>query len=545
MSEQTIIGSAILNASLQDVWACVSRGNCLAQICRSALGIRLLTEQPSQSGRFKEPSSVFVARFHSYEIVMTAKGCTIRLLFTAEGGLCCAAVSASADESAFTHPTKAQLEDLFDQIRMLLLLQAEAELDTVTPFVAQPDSVEDEPAQPADSPLPLKKRKYPLFIAAVALLLAAILGSSFLLIPDFWNPNPSENEAQKGYSLDVTPQNAMTITLGDSRIDIERRLGTAGAAARDGFGDRRVYRGGNLNSLGLPTIQLCVTYRDDRAAMITYLDLDAADHLADRYPSETELSAGMAIGEIAGQIGRPIAMMRRYTGNGGEIVELHFGFTDPFANFDPAWRGEWIVTVDHAQQTVTQAFRPQLDGFDPLLVNQFGDRALAGQFTQYNDYLNDWYQDSYALQMRRQLDYEAAVGAFGALTYYDTAAGVYLYACDSAERLPGTTDPLYIMTFGYDSKGIFQMYAYVNMRLAALEGTLAASHPENITRRMSYNEVRAIAGILPAALFVDKTTYTLGYGRRLDGARLENQFELVVVFDLSSHLALSVFDNTH
>ncbi|MEG1181753.1 MAG: hypothetical protein RSD39_06965, partial [Oscillospiraceae bacterium] len=73
---------------------------------------------------------------------------------------------------------------------------------------------------------------------------------------------------------------------------------------------------------------------------------------------------------------------------------------------------------------------------------------------------------------------------------------------------------------------------------------LAEGVADNISIGISYSEVERLLGILPTAVFIDETSFSLCYGRFLKPTLQDEQFELVVRFSLATNLVEKSFDNS-
>ena len=81
------------------------------------------------------------------------------------------------------------------------------------------------------------------------------------------------------------------------------------------------------------------------------------------------------------------------------------------------------------------------------------------------------------------------------------------------------------------------------MRLFDKPNTLDQSRYASVTRGMNYNEVRRLVGILPTALFVDQSYYTLCYGNYTGRSSFDQQFLFMARFDLQTDCVISIWNN--
>ena len=87
------------------------------------------------------------------------------------------------------------------------------------------------------------------------------------------------------------------------------------------------------------------------------------------------------------------------------------------------------------------------------------------------------------------------------------------------------------------------MGSFANLALYERAGTLEHTRAASISRNMSYGEVRTLMGIVPTALFVNENFYYVCYGNYLGGAEIEEQFALVVKFDIDTNMSDRIYDN--
>jgi hypothetical protein len=277
--------------------------------------------------------------------------------------------------------------------------------------------------------------------------------------------------------------------------------------------------------------------------VITYLDLDACTAVGSLQGATYVVNADMTPQEMAESMGVNISMVRSYQLGEEEIQEIHFGYLDPFANFDPAWRGEFVVTKNVTQNTVQTRFWPAYDGRDPLMIDTLEGHPVANQYENYTDFLQDKYSFELSLYMLNRFSIGDARSVFGEMELYSTDGGVALYFHDAPEFLAGTETPIYRYTFGFDARNGFVLSSYTNMRLIGREGMLDESDYTAITRGMAYAEVREYMKVLPTAVIVDKTYFTLCYGKRLESSTHESQFELMIRFDIENNYAQNIYNN--
>ncbi len=573
MPDRKILKSEILiNTSVQIVWDFFADAQNLIALCRAALGIRVMMEDAALNPYSPdEQRYVFKARLTPYDILISSTGCSYAIRLLPYENDCRLITVVSFDETAFVRPSEQMLARMNNTVKAYLeKLGLTTQVPTQTARQTQAPQFAVARLQPSEPPLARdqlhtkdagvldlmgqgdarahtkqkqknpKKKKSGAVIGIVALLVVALVAAYFF-IPEIKSLFTSIGEPTAGYSARVTAQNALSVQFGMERRAVEQLFGTSGVPGPNGS---VIYRGGQYETGNVPPIQVCIEYAGQIVAKLTYLNMEQAMVVSQPYNSEFPVTADMQLSDIEAGAGTAVSMVRKYKDAGNDIVEYHFGYTDPFANFDPAWRGEMVLTVNATDNICTKRFWAAYDGSDPLLVESLSGHPLANQYQIYTNYLNDKYQYDYALYMLNRFSRGDVVRVFGEMTPYSNVSGVDLYAIDSQETLPDAETPTYRMSFGFDSRGYFLMSSFCNMRLFTQPGALKDSDYMGITRGMAYNEIRQIMRILPTALFVDKSYFTLCYGMRLDSDIFEKQFEFMVRFDLENNYVQAMWVNT-
>lgn len=626
MPDRNVIKSEITTSScFSAVWGFVNNINNLTDLCRSALGIRILFDNSPVNPYSSEAQRyVFTAKITPHDILLSAAGCSFAFRLVDNGGHCRIISAVAFDASSFITPTELQLKNFLETIKKRVDLlpaanpappafmqasdvAAHPATESVTPAAvpdqfaeAQPyvdfsedpaekkifriDSSEvmefrnlDIPAVPdmpersnesesskRDIPASFQRdlenealftrsdngrrhkkgSRYSVVVAALAIVLLLSLVCGYLFVPEVREIFSSKSSAELGYSSKVNYKSALAISLYSTRADVSSLLGTDGVAAPGNYENRQVYRGGNITDSGLYSVQICVDYSGSSVKMVTFLDVGVAGHINSIFNVSAEATADMSIEDITSNVGVPVSMIRFYKLGNDDITELHFGFTDPFANFDPAWRGELVLKINKTQNEVARKIWAGYDGYDPLMIGTLEGYPAANQYNNYTDFLNDKFQYDYSLYMLNRYSRGDAEKVFGKLEFYDNSSGVELFCLNSPETLPGSPEPLYVMSFGFDSKGHFLMSSFSNMRLFKLADTLVDSNYRGITREMAYNEVRQIMRVIPTVVFVDLNYFTVCYGQRLDSDIREKQFEFIVMFDIENNHVQATWDNT-
>ena len=590
MPEQEIISSEItVPVAPAALWEYLVDKTTLTALCRGELGIRILFENADTNPYGSEAMQyVFTVRVTPFNLLFTGAGCSYALRLSEYGENSRIMVAVAYDNTSFIAPKLQQLDSFLQRIGSEF---ERGEADNIQPAVSieQPDASEESDSQNTsfhkktfrihpdehaedfdfdidmaaadsyvsgetdnfqdeDSPVLNKKRerkpkgkRWPVAVAVLAVLVCAAC-LAYMVLPQVQLLFITIPETS-GYSSKVNYKTAMSISLGDSRQSVEKAFGTDGVPAPGKYQNRQVYRGGNVSENGRYNIQVCVEYSGSVVSRLTYLDLGVASNLESLYDRNAPLTADMSVEDIAGSVGVPASMIRIYKNNGSDIVELHFGFTDPFANFDPAWRGEVVITVDQTAQTLDKRFWAGYDGSDPLMIDTLEDHPAANQYSDYTEFLNDKYQYDYSLYMLNRYSDGDTKKVFGDIELYDDTSGAQLYYRNSEETLPDG-QPRYIMTFGFDTAGKFLMSSFSNMFLFTKQGMLADSSCSDVMRGMAYTEVRYLMKVLPSAVWIDQNYFTLCYGQKLESDVFESSFEFIIRIDIENNYVQTIWDNT-
>jgi hypothetical protein len=254
----------------------------------------------------------------------------------------------------------------------------------------------------------------------------------------------------------------------------------------------------------------------------------------------------MTIDEAVAKIGFPFTMLRKYYDSSNNYIEeIHLGYLDPTANFDPAWRGEYEIVFNRTKETVVIRNWGAYDGSDPSMRGSIENTPFANQYSDYSDFLNDRFQFNRSqLLMNRYSLGDTKFFFDGEPVHYSDNFGYRFYSIDSLEKLDDTDTPLYRISIGYDYKGAFQMASFSNMRLYNKGGTLKDSNYRLLTRGMTYKEVRSLMNLIPTSVYIDDYFYSICYGRFLDTEVTDEQFEVIVRFGLEDNIAHQVLINT-
>ena len=342
----------------------------------------------------------------------------------------------------------------------------------------------------------------------------------------------------------ITLQNAKSISIGMTKNQISFKLGTNGIVAEE---NRVVYRSATEADQKWPTRLISVIFNEsDMAKSVSFLDLSAATSVFMIVDFTADVVADMSIEEVADQLGLPLSLYRRYDTEDGKIIEeVHFGYLDPTANFNPAWRGEFEIIFNRTDNSVEVKNWGSYDGSDPTMIGSIEGTPFANQYDDYTDFLNDRFQFSRSqLLLNRYSLGDTKFFFDGVPEHYSNDFGYQFYNVDSKEKVPDTDMPLYRISVGYDNKGAFRMASFSNMRLYNKAGTLKDSGYRMLTRGMSYSEVRSLMRLVPTTIYIDEHYYSVCYGRFLNTEVADEQFEVIIRFDLENSLAQKVLDNT-
>ncbi len=518
-----------IGASAEEVWSYLDDPQRLPTLFTSSAraawerGDGAVAEGTMSLGRLS-----FRLRLCPFDLSLCSEPCVIVLRLTPEEEGCVAAMAARYSPSSGFSVLQSDLENVLSRLEQAVC--------------GPPEEQKSRPVKPEGA---AKKNaagrggwKKAAIAAGVVVAAAALVFGGVRLAASKRELPPAENA--EDLSLAVTYENALALSPGQSRAEIERALGTQGVARGR---DEVVYRSSDLGLYGVPRELVLVAYENGAAASITYLNTAASgDYTAAAGRSVSE--AGGAPEELSAQIGLPVSMLRRYTLGGDQMQEIHFGFCDPFANFDPAWRGEIAVTQNQTQGTASVGYWGGYDGADPLMVGRLEEGTpLAGQYDSYTEFLHDKYQYDRALSLLGRWSMGDMLRWYPELEAYESGSGATAYRAFYASPVGDGAQPRYTVSYLLNNANGFMMGSFANLALYEREDTLTGTRAASVTRNMSYGEVRTLLGILPTALFVDENGYYVCYGRYLGGAEIEEQFALVIRFDPDTDLSEQVYAN--
>ncbi|MGI5888533.1 MAG: hypothetical protein ACOX6J_04050, partial [Oscillospiraceae bacterium] len=243
--------------------------------------------------------------------------------------------------------------------------------------------------------------------------------------------------------------------------------------------------------------------------------------------------------------GYPVSEIEKiYDASGAEYVRLHFGYVDPDANFDPAWRGEDTAEISYAGCTIKSWHREEETR--GLLKGSLEGR-LAEQYVSYSDYLGDFYAFCSAMQLTSgtpaKSEVESTLG--GTLSQYDTYGEYTLCELVPSEPLSvmasdsGTTAS-YRITLTFDGDRMVNVF-YCCLRLK--DGD-SLDIPDTVSRGMTMAEVFQTIGAMPTAMLYDTGSIYVCWGPQREGNTIDEQFEYVVRFGADDYIAKNCYDNS-
>ncbi len=491
------------------------------------------------------------------EIVLKNSGRALSIRVVPEGSRCRAVMVSASPEGRGTVFTEACMNGILRRLRSRTELAGARSFsydDAVSRYASGAAFSSDDSgggaAAPEDGagtrtrPAPAQRTAVRRRIAALAVVALLLTAGVFAWIKLSRRAAEPGAAAPLDLSGGVTLQNALSVSPGQSRADIERLFGTSGVAD----GGAALYRCDTLDGMSRPTVQVKVDYKGDAAERITYLNLEAGGTIPEQPLTAPDgAHYGMGVPELEQTVGAPLSMMRAYTDpERGDVREYHFGYTDPFANFSPSWRGEIVVTMTSADSGCAVKRWMSYDGSDPLMIGSLEGEAAAFQYDDYDEFLDDKFMFDYSLLMLNRYSRGDLRAVFGEMSEYDGGGAYNFYHIDSAETLgaDGGQSPVWRMSFGLDTRGAFKVGSYVNLRLMTREGQLEGCEPSKVAMGMSYSEVREYLPVLPTVLSVNEGGYTLCYGMWTDGkSSTEEQYEFVLKFGLDNKVS-GIYNNT-
>ncbi|MEA5050819.1 MAG: hypothetical protein VB021_05025 [Oscillospiraceae bacterium] len=531
-----------LPADVQTAWDALGNADFVRGLFTVPFASKLVRAGRSAAGRVMLDGVQYEARLIPHVVRLTCADRYIALDFSpSDRGGCCAALTFTAlsDEASdlFTQETAdrflARLRAAFEGVAAAGTAQA-------APDAAPADA--ENPGDGASRRAAKKQHGRALRTAAGVLAALALLCGAYLVFYPIAYRWLSGTSAAADAAVNLA--SAQQILPGMSRSEVERLLGSTGRRYEDGT----LYESAAKTGDSLAQEQVLVRYDKYIVSSVTYLNVTAARAVGTIGVFSASYAAdNLTVDAIAAAVGKPVSMLRRYRGAGGDdMLEVHFGRADCFANFDPAWRGEYVVTADLTQKTAAERNWVGYDGSDPLLLESLRGTPAAAQYDSYTDFLGDKFVFDEALLSLNHYSRGDAKRIFAAQDmqlYDDTLLGGTSLYSHSDGVFGDEQSPLYEYTFGFDSAGRFRTFSFANMRLYGKRGTLAGTQCDAVVKGMSYNEVRNLVQLVPTALIVDDTTFTVCYGHYVEADDIEGQFEFMVRFDIASNYAQTIYNN--
>lgn len=543
----TVITEVTVNGPRRVVWAYITDQYNLRRLIENTLDAGVVFDNTADPYEGEQNKPVFRSYISGDDLLLSAKGCSVALRVAESQGKTRIVAAASSEDSAVIMPTKSQLDALINHARR----DIETGAGGLEPAPMGDRPVPEIEEVPSGEGMSLPREHLPRktktdrkkaekdskskgwVIALAAVVVVALLA---VLILPMLKDKPA-TAPPSGYADKVTPDNVLSILLGSSESEVKALLGTSGVSHENG----RLYVG-TANKGETYGIRALVHYGADGADRITYLNTDQCT-VPGTFDYPGEYNALGSLKDVEAALGRPASMVRMYQVDGADITEIHFGYLDPFFNFNSAWRGEYVLVQDKTNSSAKVQYWAGTDGSDPLVLPALEGTPVANQYNDYTEFLNDKYSFEKSLFMLNGYSRGDVRDLFGEYELYSTDAGVALNLLDSEEKLDDGT-PVYRMSFGFDSRGRFVMSSYTNLRILNRQGMLDDSKYAEVTRGMSYGEIRDLMGILPTAVVIDQNYFTLCYGRHIDTENFEEQFEFMVKFDIQNNYAQTLWDNT-
>lgn len=531
-----------IRANANAVWSYLCDVRRFPALFSNTAAAEFTVSQGEAEGTMRLGRLVFRLRMAPYDLSMRSEPCSIVLRVTPYKTGCTVAMASSCDPNSGFSVRESDLVNVLARLDAAVgsgggAGSAEA-LNPEAPRKSRPVKEPRPETLPGAEEQERRKpgRKLVLGVIAVLAVAALVFGGVRL----FGRHEVPEAVGAGDLSASVTYANAVTLSLGQSRAEIETALGTTGVARGSG---EILYRCDTLGKYGTPNELVLVVYEGGKASAITYLNTAASSNYEAAAGRGVAVSTVASPDELSAQAGLPVSMLRRYVSGADELLEVHFGFCDPFANFDPAWRGEIAVTENLTQGTASVGYWGGYDGADPLMVSSLEGTPLEYQYDSYTEFLQDKYQYDRALNMLGRWSMGDMRRWYPELEAYESGSGAAAYRASYTSPASGDGSQRYAISYLLDNANGFLMGSFANLALYERAGTLDHTRAASISRNMSYGEVRTLMGIVPTALFVNENFYYVCYGNYLGGAEIEEQFALVVKFDIDTNMSDRIYDN--
>ena len=527
-----------LSASAPRVWALLTDFSCDA-IYRDGMHAALSPVKPNgYDGMLSIDGTVFDAAYTPYDIRLTAANIRLGLRLQPAPSGCTVMLVASVDEDAPIQVSEAGLHRFLDKLELLLTDKLTLQQAPVSPH--RPGS--GHTSVHVNKPKRRRTRRTRRIAAAAVLILALTAGAVFALTRVSRGGKqeyvPTQTTEIDGGSSTVTMDTALTLTAGMSKSEIDALLGKPQST----HGDTALYVSRLPNAYGEAAVQVQVIYQNKVAQRISALDLTAASCVGavtgEALPAVADAAA------LAESAGCGVSLYRSYLENEAAVSEYHFGYLDPKANFSALWQGElWArVAADGSVQT-GKGYR--YNGSDPLFCSALQGHPFSMQYANFDDYLSDFAVYNLCMEVMEthysRGDLNAMLGGMTDLSQFDDIA---LYQASMGTLEDGIT-PAWSLTAGVNTRGEFALLSAVNMRLWQQPTALADCDFTSIGMGTGYNDLMQTVGMMPTAIYIDRSYLLLGFGRFLpENSSQSEQFELMVQLQQSDLTVTDVYINT-
>ncbi|MCL2539179.1 MAG: hypothetical protein FWE66_02460 [Oscillospiraceae bacterium] len=567
-NQPNIIKASIdIDISLKDLWSLLTKKEVISRMTGLTVRTDIADSDGSGNGVLTIGGGIFFTRYSPYEAELSGTQAKVRLRAVSTGLGCRVAVAASLPKNSILKLSSERLQGFLNNLRAISAEAVRAPETDKTIELKEPSDdpvaeeykyrgvsiekpryapstpranmfvTEEEPAhREHKSRAALRRRLFRLVFVFVLLLIALSLAGR---IRQRFSSMVLSSDASELVSL----KSAKELKLGMSKNQIAFHLKTNGMPDKN---NRISYRSTVAPEGRRPRGIISVSYNDaGRAQVISYLDGDSSISVYGIIEFSANITPDMSIEEAAKELGQPFSLYRRYNADdGSEMEEVHFGYLDPTANFDPAWRGEFEIIFNRTEKSVNIKNWGWYDGSDPTMIGSIENTPFANQYDDYTDFLNDRFQFSRSRLLLNGYSLGDTKYFFdGEPVHYSNDFGYRFFSVDSDEKLEDQKTPLYRISIGYDNNGAFQMASFSNMRLYNKTGTLKDSDYRLITRGMTYSEIRSLMRLIPTAMYIDSDFFSVCYGRFLNTDVADEQFEVIIRFDHETNHAQRVLIN--
>ena len=569
--------SVTINIDLDDIWQLLLNKQTLETITSLTVRTDISSRAEKGNGVLTIGRGIFFINYAPYDIVLNGTQAKIRIQLMKLGEGSCIMLACLLSDNSILELSDERLEEFLKNLKQLaeatqtkrpaVVAESQNISESSHHEVPQKETVEatplifrdmtiDPPTDKKPKRVRREKRSKPVteyaeeqrfpdyFGRRVLIIVLLLFMLSSLTLATFKRYLTIYDDSQYfELSATVNLKNAKEISFGDKKNNISYLFSSNGIPLDD---NRVVYRASLKEGESKPTELIMVEYSSSsRVKAVSYLNLYNVSNYYNLQSFDADLTPDMTIDEATREVGIPFSLYKRYfDSNNCYIEEIHFGYLDPTANFNDAWRGEYQVIFNRTKETVAIKNWGSYDGSDPTMRGSIEGTPFANQYDNYTDFLNDRYQFSRSqLLLNRYSLGDTKFFFDGEPQHYSNNFGYQFYSIDSPEMIEDTDIPLYRISIGYDNKGGFQMASFSNMRLYNRGGTLKDSNYRLITRGMTYKEVRSLMNLVPTSIYIDSDYYSVCYGRFLDTEVTDEQFEVIIRFGLEDNLAHRVLIN--